>query len=178
MRPFFPRCVRSAFVPALASVILGLTTAYALAQTPPSAEEVERRKAMGGYHPERMKNPHLTAHPGKMTVTAPEDIPLKNIQVPAGFQVELWAHGNPGARMMARGDKGTIFQGTRTIGRVYATMDKDGARTSRIIAEKLVQPNGVLFLTAPCTSSPSIACSAMTTSRPVWPRARCPRRSR
>jgi glucose/arabinose dehydrogenase len=80
-----------------------------------------------------------------MTVTAPEDIPLKSIQVPAGFQVELWAHGNPGARMMARSDKGTIFQGTRTIGRVYATMDKDGKRTSRIIAEKLVQPNGVLF---------------------------------
>ena len=145
MGPFLPRCLRSSFVPALASVILGLTTAYALAQTPPTAEEVERRKAMGGYHPERMKNPHLTGHPGKMTVTAPEDIPLKSIQVPAGFQVELWAHGNPGARMMARGDKGTIFQGTRTIGRVYATMDKDGTRTSRIIAEKLVQPNGVLF---------------------------------
>ena len=140
-----PRPFRSPFVVALASVVLGLTTAYALAQAPPSAEEVERRKAMGGYHPERMKNPNLTGHPGKMTVTAPEDIPLNRIQVPAGFQVELWAHGSPGARMMARGDKGTIFQGTRTIGRVYATMDKDGKRTSRIIAEKLVQPNGVLF---------------------------------
>jgi glucose/arabinose dehydrogenase len=80
-----------------------------------------------------------------MTVTAPEEIPLKNLQVPTGFQIELWAHGNPGARHMTRGDKGTIFQGTRTIGRVYATMDKDGKRTSRIIAEKLVQPNGVLF---------------------------------
>ena len=145
MKPFVPRCLRNPFVPALASVILGLTTAYALAAAPPSTEEVERRKAMGGYHPERMKNPHLTGHPGKMTGTAPEDIPLKSLQVPAGFQVELWAHGNPGARMMARGDKGTIFQGTRTIGRVYATMDKDGKRTSRIIAEKLVQPNGVLF---------------------------------
>jgi glucose/arabinose dehydrogenase len=145
MKSFLPRCFRNPFVPALAAVILGLTTAYALAQAPPSAEEVERRKAMGGYHPERMKNPHLSGHPGKITVTAPEDIPLKNLQVPAGFQVELWAHGNPGARMMARGDKGTIFQGTRTIGRVYATMDKDGKRTSRIIAEKLVQPNGVLF---------------------------------
>src|SRR5262245_27819419 len=109
MGPFLPRCVRSSFVPALASVLLGLTTAYALAQAPPTAEEVERRKAMGGYHPERMKNPHLTGHPGKMTVTAPEDIPLRSIQVPAGFQAELWAHGNPGARMMARGDKGTIF---------------------------------------------------------------------
>jgi glucose/arabinose dehydrogenase len=145
MKPLLPRCMRNPLVFALASVMLGLTTAYALAQAPPSAEEIERRKAMGGYHPERMKNPHLTGHPGKMTVTAPEDIPLTRIHLPAGFQVELWAHGNPGARMMARGDNGTIFQGTRTIGRVYATLDKDGKRTSRIIAEKLVQPNGVLF---------------------------------
>ena len=117
----------------------------ASAQKPPTAAEAERRKAMGGYHPERMKNPNLTGHPGKMTVTPPEEISLKSIQVPPGFQVEIWAHGNPGARMMTRGDKGTIFQGTRTIGRVYATMDHDGKRTSRVIAEKLVQPNGVLF---------------------------------
>src|SRR5688572_33238291 len=77
----------------------------ASAQKPPSPDEVERRKAMGGYHPERMKNPNLTGHAGKMTATAPEDIPLRNLQVPAGFQVELWAHGNPGARMMTRGDR-------------------------------------------------------------------------
>jgi glucose/arabinose dehydrogenase len=127
----------------LAGSLAFLSAAWA--QKPPSPEETERRKAMGGYFPERMKNPNLTGHPGKMTVTPPEEIPLDRIQVPAGFKVELWAHGNPGARMMARGDKGTIFQGTRTIGRVYAVMDKDGKRTSRIIAEKLVQPNGVLF---------------------------------
>ena len=130
---------------ALAIGVLGMTVLPAMGQKPPSAEEVERRKAMGGYYPERMKNPNLTGHPGKMTVTPPEAIPLSQLQVPAGFQIELWAHGNPGARMMARGDKGTIFQGTRTIGRVYATFDRDGKRTSRIIAEKLVQPNGVLF---------------------------------
>lgn len=100
---------------------------------------------MGGYFPERMKNPNLTGHPGKMTITPPEEIPLDRIQVPAGFQVELWAHGIPGARMMARGDRGTILQGTRAIGRVYATFDRDGKRSSRIIAEKVVQPNGVLF---------------------------------
>jgi len=124
---------------------LGLACGVAQAQKPPTPQEAEARRAMGGYHPERMKNPNLTGHAGKMTVTPPEEIPLASIQVPAGFQVELWAHGNPGARMMARGDRGTIFQGSRVIGRVYATMERDGKRTSRIIAEKLVQPNGVLF---------------------------------
>lgn len=79
-------------------------------------------------------------------MTPVEEIPLKNLQVPPGFQVEIWAHGMPGNRMMTRGDKGTVFAGTRTIGRVYAITDKGGQRTSRIIAEKLVQPNGVLFV--------------------------------
>ena len=130
---------------AVAIGVLGMTVVPAVAQKPPSAEEVDRRKAMGGYLPERMKNPNLTGHPGKMTATAADEIPVSKLQVPPGFQIELWAHGNPGARMMARGDRGTIFQGTRTIGRVYATFDRDGKRTSRIIAEKLVQPNGVLF---------------------------------
>jgi glucose/arabinose dehydrogenase len=139
-----PRSRLASVLRLAALAALGYTIA-ASAQTPPSPQEGERRKAMGGYSPERMKNPHLTGNPGKMTVTPPEEIPLNRIQVPPGFQVELWAHGNPGGRMMTRGDQGTIFQGTRTIGRVYAIMDKDGKRTSRIIAEKLVQPNGVLF---------------------------------
>ncbi|MBM3342904.1 MAG: sorbosone dehydrogenase family protein [Betaproteobacteria bacterium] len=101
---------------------------------------------MGGYFPERMKNPNLSGNPPKLTVTPPDQIPLNKIQVPPGFQVELWAHGMPGARMMARGDKGTVFFGTRIIGRVYAAYERDGKRQTKIIAEKLTQPNGVLFV--------------------------------
>jgi glucose/arabinose dehydrogenase len=144
MKRFLPRFSRFLVLPALAFAALGFTSASLLAQKPPSAAEIERRKGMGGYFPERMKNPNLTGNPGKMTITPPEEIPLNRIQVPPGFQVELWAHGMPGARMMARGDKGTVFVGTRAIGRVYAVMDKGGQRTSKIIAEKLTQPNGVL----------------------------------
>jgi hypothetical protein len=55
-----------------------------------------------------------------MTVTPVEKIQLSKLKAPAGFKVELWAHGIPGARMMVRGDKGTIFIGTRVIGKVYA----------------------------------------------------------
>ena len=110
-----------------------------------SDAEIERRRAMGGYHPERMQNPNLTGHPYRMTITAPEKIPLDRLQVPPGFQLELWSHGHPGGRMMARGDKGTIFMGTRAIGRVYAVYERDGKKTVKVVAEKLVQPNGVLF---------------------------------
>lgn len=95
--------------------------------------------------PPELENSPLAPHPSKMTVTPAEEIPVDRIQLPSGFQVELWAHGMPGARMMARGDKGTLFIGTRAIGRVYAVVDKGDRREPMIVAEGLVQPNGVAF---------------------------------
>ena len=131
---------------AAGGLALGLAAApgLVLAQTAPAAKP-DPRVLMGGFHPERMQSTTLAPHVAPMTVTAPENIPVNRLQVPAGFQAELWAHGNPGARMMTRGDKGTVFQGTRAIGRVYAIYEKDGKRVSKVIADKLVQPNGVLF---------------------------------
>ena len=152
MKSFLQNCLRSTPLRALASCALGLAGAYALAQqlvgpqtNPPSAKEVEQRKSKGGYSPERMKNPNLSGHAGRMTVTPPSDIPVDKIKVPNGFKVELWAHGMPGVRMMARGSKGTIWAGTRIIGRVYEIKDKGGVREHRILAQKLTQPNGVAF---------------------------------
>lgn len=134
----------SAIAGTLAIAIMTLPATSALAQQAPAAKP-NPRVAMGGYHPERMDSQDLGPHVTPVTITAPENIPVNRLQVPAGFKVELWAHGSPGARMMARGDKGTVFQGTRAIGRVYAIREKDGKRVSQVIAEKLVQPNGVLF---------------------------------
>jgi glucose/arabinose dehydrogenase len=51
----------------------------------------------------------------------------------------------PGARMMTRGDKGTVFVGTRAIGKVYAVTDKGGERTHKVIVEGEKQPNGLAF---------------------------------
>jgi glucose/arabinose dehydrogenase len=151
MKTTIARLVQRVVLPAVA-IGAGMTAAYSLAQqmvgpktTPPSAKEVEQRKSKGGYFPERMKNPNLSAHPAKMTVTPPSEIPLDRIKVPKGFKVEIWAHGMPGVRMMARGSQGTIWAGTRSIGRVYEIKDKGGAREHRILAQKLNQPNGVAF---------------------------------
>ncbi|HEY7744549.1 MAG TPA: sorbosone dehydrogenase family protein, partial [Burkholderiales bacterium] len=152
MRSLLTPFLRAPIVKTLVFGGLALTVGYALAQQmvtpqskPPSDKDVKARTASGGYKPERMKNPNLTPHAGRMTVTPPSDIPLDRIKVPKGFQVELWAHGMPGVRMMARGSKGTIWAGTRIIGRVYEIKDKGGVRTHRVLAEKLVQPNGVAF---------------------------------
>ena len=152
MSPLISRYMRAPIAKTLTFGALALTVGYTLAQQmvgpqtkPPSADEVKARQSKGGYYPERMKNPNLSGHAGKMTVTPPSEIPLDKIKVPAGFQVELWAHGMPGVRMMTRGSKGTIWAGTRIIGRVYEIKDKGGVREHRILAEKLVQPNGVAF---------------------------------
>jgi glucose/arabinose dehydrogenase len=95
--------------------------------------------------PASMANSPLAPHAAVMTVTPPEKIPVERIKVPAGFKVELWAHGAPGVRMMARGDQGTVFAGTRGIGRVYAITDAGGKREVKVLASGLVQPNGVAF---------------------------------
>ena len=88
---------------------------------------------------------NLKPHAIPLTVTPVEKIQVDKLKVPAGFKVEIWAHGMPGNRMMTRGDKGTIFAGTRAIGKVYAITDKDGKREHKVIAEGLQQPNGLAF---------------------------------
>jgi glucose/arabinose dehydrogenase len=152
MKSFLSRFSRPFAAGVFACGALVLGGAFALAQQmvgpqtkPPDAKEVEQRKSKGGYFPERMKNPNLSGHAYRMTVTPPSEIPLDRIKVPKGFKVELWAHGMPGVRMMARGSKGTIWAGTRAIGRVYEIKDKGGVREHRILAQKLTQPNGIAF---------------------------------
>jgi glucose/arabinose dehydrogenase len=87
----------------------------------------------------------LAPHAPKLTVTPASDIPVSKIKVPPGFKVEVWASGMPGARMMARGPQGKVYVGTRAIGRVYEVSDKSGKRESRVLIDKLTQPNGLVF---------------------------------
>lgn len=92
-----------------------------------------------------MANSALAPHAPRLTATPAERVPVDRLRVPEGFRVELWASGMPGARTMARGDDGTIYMGTRVIGRVYAVRDEGGRRTVRTVAQGLTQPNGVAF---------------------------------
>ena len=87
----------------------------------------------------------LKPHAPKLTETPASEIPIDKLKLPKGFRIEVWASGMPGARMMTRGDKGKLYVGTRIIGRVYEVTDRGDTRTTRIIAEKLTQPNGVAF---------------------------------
>lgn len=100
-----------------------------------------------------MASSRLAPHAGKLTATPPADIPLQNLKLPAGFKAEIWSHGTPGGRAMARGDSGKIYVGTRGLGRVYEISDNGRERTSRVLVDKLNQPavamhNGSLYVMA------------------------------
>lgn len=72
----------------------------------------------------------------------------KKIQVPQGFEVNLFSDKVPNARSLALGDDGVVYVGSRTEGKVYALKDvnKDGrAEQVFVIAQDLTLPNGVAY---------------------------------
>lgn len=76
------------------------------------------------------------------------DPELKNIQLPEGFRIELFADSVTNARAMCWGTKGTLFVGTRDEGVVHALKDTDGDGTADeryIVAKGLNMPVGVAF---------------------------------
>jgi glucose/arabinose dehydrogenase len=77
-----------------------------------------------------------------------ESLPLDKIQLPEGFQVEIFAKDIEDARSLARGSEGTIFVGNRKEDKVYALVDRDGDHKvdqKYVIASGLKMPNGVAF---------------------------------
>jgi glucose/arabinose dehydrogenase len=88
---------------------------------------------------------NLKGHPVPPIAMPADKLPLDKIKLPAGFKAEVWSSGHAGARTMVMGDKGTMFMGTRIIGRVYAITEKDGKRESKVLIQGLTQPNGLAF---------------------------------
>ncbi|GAB4259366.1 MAG: sorbosone dehydrogenase family protein [Methylomicrobium sp.] len=73
---------------------------------------------------------------------------LKQLQLPDGFSISLFAENVPNARSLALGEQGVIFVGTRQQGDVYALQDSDGdgkADKRYVLATGLYMPNGVAY---------------------------------
>ncbi len=70
---------------------------------------------------------------------------LKNVKLPPGFKIEVYASGLPEARQMAWGANGTLFVGSYQATNVYAVTDQDGKRTVKTILKGLNMPTGVAF---------------------------------
>jgi glucose/arabinose dehydrogenase len=75
---------------------------------------------------------------------APADkLPLAKLKLPPGFKIDVYASGVGNARTLRVDDKGTVFVSTRTLGRVYALVDKGGKRELKTIASGMHSPNGI-----------------------------------
>jgi glucose/arabinose dehydrogenase len=105
-----------------------------------------------GFSPMDKSNPaaskqdtNLKPHPTPPIGTAVDKLPLDKIKLPAGFKIELYSSGHPGGRTMVMGNKGTVFMGSRIIGRVYAVTNKNGKREAKVLLQGLTQPNGLAF---------------------------------
>ncbi|WP_027067033.1 PQQ-dependent sugar dehydrogenase [Maribacter sp. Hel_I_7] len=76
------------------------------------------------------------------------DLALLDLNLPEGFQIEVYARGVDGARSMAMGDNGTLFVGTRTENNVYAIQDTDGdfKADNIMVLDTMEVPNGIAML--------------------------------
>jgi glucose/arabinose dehydrogenase len=124
----------------LAGTFAGLFAFSAAAQTPPGFSPLDKS------NPSTSKqDTNLKPHPTPPIAAAVDKLPVDKIKLPAGFKAEVWSSGHPGARTMVMGPKGTVFMGTRLIGRVYAITNKDGKREAKVLLQGLTQPNGLAF---------------------------------
>ncbi|MCB1571774.1 MAG: sorbosone dehydrogenase family protein, partial [Xanthomonadales bacterium] len=74
--------------------------------------------------------------------------PLDKLKLPTGFKIAIYSADVPNARELAIGTRGTVFAGSRRVGKVYALTDADQdgrAETVRVIADGLQLPVGVAF---------------------------------
>ena len=73
---------------------------------------------------------------------------LKQLHVPQGFVLSIFADNLPNARSMALGDNGVVYVGSGSEGAVYAVQDSnsDGVADKRyVVAKGLYLPNGVAY---------------------------------
>jgi glucose/arabinose dehydrogenase len=72
-------------------------------------------------------------------------LPIAQLKLPKGFEVEVYASGIPNARSLRLGDNGTLFVSNRVLDKVYAVVDRNGKREVKVIASGLDRPNGLAF---------------------------------
>src|SRR5712691_514137 len=139
---------------------LAAFTTAAFAQQPPSPPPSWQQ----GRGAEQASSP---LHPFAIEVTgkSAKELPVDKLKVPAGFKVEVWVDGAPGARSMALGDKGTVFVGTRQLKDVYAVVERGGKREVKPFSRVSNRRTGSCSARARSTSPSTIASRATTASR-------------
>jgi glucose/arabinose dehydrogenase len=121
---------------------LALAAALCWAQQQPPAEEPFWAKGRPKTDT-AMKMAPIAAFP---IPTAADKLPVAKMKLPPGFKAEVWASNILDARSLRQGDQGTVFVSSLFVaGKVYAVVDKGGAREVKTIAEKLMLPSGIEY---------------------------------
>ena len=74
------------------------------------------------------------------------ELPLKDIKLPPGFEISVYAGNLPNARSLTLSPKGTLFVGSLKEGKVYAVASQPNETAAKkifTIAQGLNMPNGV-----------------------------------
>ena len=74
---------------------------------------------------------------------APDKLPTARLKLPPGFQIEVFASGVANARSIRVDTDGIVYVSSRTVGKVYAIVEKDGKRVVKTIASGMHAPNGI-----------------------------------
>ena len=104
-----------------ALVVAGGVAALTLAAGPAGAQFSGTSKFDKTKIDKSGQDANLKGHALPPIATAADKLPLDKIKLPQGFKVEVWSSGHPAARTMVMGTKGTMFMGTRTIGRFFVS---------------------------------------------------------
>jgi glucose/arabinose dehydrogenase len=94
-----------------------------------------------------LKDTHVAKTMPPPTGFTPAEIEsnLKQVRLPPGFKIELYASDVPSARQMALGDNGTLFSGSFMGGVVSAVVEHDGKKVVKTILKGLRMPTGIAF---------------------------------
>lgn len=116
--------MRAALTRRLAAILLGSLTlpGAATAQQPASQPAgtpppVDKGSALYG-RPEGGEAAKLAPIAGPPLATPLAKLPLDKLKVPDGFKIEVYASGLANGRSMRQSPDGTLFVGTRTVGKV------------------------------------------------------------
>ena len=133
---------------AVTGLALGVWPAIAQQTTTPPAEPPKQEEepfwAIG--RPKSGAGAQMAPVPAFPIPTPADKLPIAKMKVPPGFKVEIFAAEVFDARGLRQGDRGTVFVSSLFgAGKIYALVDRGGKREVKVIAEKLMLPNGIEF---------------------------------
>lgn len=121
------------------------TTANQAPGAPPAASSAQTAAPPSWMQgaPTSAEESKLAPVPALPLATAVDKLPIRQLKLPKGFNIEVYAAGLTNARSLRVSDKGTVFVSTRVQDKVYALVDKNGKREIKVIAKGLNSPNGI-----------------------------------